>query len=218
MVSREYIGSIIDHTDLKPEAKDEDIKKLCEEADLYKFASVCINPCYVKTARECLKNSKVKVCTVIGFPLGANTTEVKAFEAKCAVNDGADEVDMVINIGKLKAKEYDYVKNDIKAVVDAVYGKALVKVIIEACLLDDEEKVKACEAAAEAKADFVKTSTGFSKWGAKASDVELMRKTVGDKMGVKAAGGIHSFEDAASMVEAGANRIGASASLKIIGK
>ena len=218
MVKREYIASIIDHTDLKPEAKDEDIKKLCEEADLYKFASVCINPCYVKAAREWLKDSSVKVCTVIGFPLGANTTAVKAFEAKCAVEDGADEVDMVINIGKLKAKEYEYVKNDIKAVVDAVYGKALVKVIIEACLLDDEEKVKACEAAVDAKADFVKTSTGFSKWGAKAPDVELMRKTVGDKMGVKAAGGIHSYEDAASMVEAGANRIGASASLRIIGK
>lgn len=218
MVKREYIASIIDHTDLKPEAKDEDIKKLCEEADLYKFASVCINPCYVKAAREWLKDSSVKVCTVIGFPLGANTTAAKAFEAKCAVEDGADEVDMVINIGKLKAKEYEYVKNDIKAVVDAVYGKALVKVIIEACLLDDEEKVKACEAAVDAKADFVKTSTGFSKWGAKAPDVELMRKTVGDKMGVKAAGGIHSYEDAASMVEAGANRIGASASLRIIGK
>jgi deoxyribose-phosphate aldolase len=218
MVSCEYIASIIDHTDLKPDTKEEDIKKLCGEADLNKFASVCINPCYVKTARECLKDSKVKVCTVIGFPLGANTTEVKSFEAKCAVKDGADEVDMVINIGRLKSKDYEYVKNDIKAVVDAVHGKALVKVIIEACLLNDEEKVKACEAAKAANADFVKTSTGFSKWGAKANDVALMRKTVGDKMGVKAAGGIHTYEDAASMVEAGANRIGASASLRIIGK
>lgn len=218
MITKEFIASIIDHTVLKPEASPEDIIKICAEAKENNFASVCVNPCYVKLVSENLKGSSVKVCTVIGFPLGASNSEVKAFETKKAIEDGADEVDMVINIGMLKAKEYDYVKNDIKSVVEAARGKALVKVIIETCLLTDEEKVIACKLAKEAEADFVKTSTGFSKWGAKAEDIRLMRQTVGDDMGVKASGGVHSFEDAVSMVEAGASRIGASSSLKIIGR
>ncbi|SEF77455.1 deoxyribose-phosphate aldolase [Caloramator fervidus] len=218
MITKEYVASIIDHTILKPEATVEDIKRVCAEAKENSFASVCVNPCHVKLVAEELKGTNVKVCTVIGFPLGATTKEVKAFETAKAIEDGAQEVDMVINIGMLKSKNYDYVKEDIKAVVDAAKGKALVKVIIETCLLTDEEKVIACRLAKEAGADFVKTSTGFSKWGAKVEDVKLMRETVGAEMGVKASGGIHSFEDAVKMIEAGANRIGASSSLKIIGK
>ncbi|TDT61870.1 deoxyribose-phosphate aldolase [Fonticella tunisiensis] len=217
MITREYVASIIDHTILKPETTPEDVKKICREAKEYGFASVCINPCYVKLASEELKGSKVKTCTVIGFPLGASPSEVKAFEARKAIEDGAKEVDMVINIGMLKAREYDYVKKDIEAVVEAAKDKALVKVIIETCLLTDEEKVMACRLSKEAGADFVKTSTGFSKWGAKVEDVKLMRETVGSEMGVKASGGVHSFEDAVNMIEAGATRIGASSSLKIIG-
>lgn len=217
MITREYVASIIDHTILKPETTPEDVKKICREAKEYGFASVCINPCYVKLASEELNGSKVKTCTVIGFPLGASPSEVKAFEARKAIEDGAKEVDMVINIGMLKAREYDYVKKDIEAVVEAAKDKALVKVIIETCLLTDEEKVMACRLSKEAGADFVKTSTGFSKWGAKVEDVKLMRETVGSEMGVKASGGVHSFEDAVNMIEAGATRIGASSSLKIIG-
>lgn len=181
-----------------------------------KFASVCINPCYVSLASKELMNSNVNVCTVIGFPLGANTTDTKVFEAQKAVKDGANEVDMVINVGMLKAKENEYVKNDIKSVRDSVPENVKLKVIIETCLLTDDEKVTVCKLAKEAGADFVKTSTGFSKWGAKAEDVKIMRKTVGDKMGVKASGGIHTFEDAVSMIESGATRLGTSASLKII--
>ncbi|MCX7902957.1 MAG: deoxyribose-phosphate aldolase [Caloramator sp.] len=218
MITKEYVASIIDHTILKAETTPEDIKRVCNEAKENSFASVCVNPCYVKLVADELKGSNVKVCTVIGFPLGATTKEVKAFETKKAIEDGANEVDMVINIGMLKAGNYDYVKDDIKAVVDAAKGKALVKVIIETCLLTDDEKIMACKLAKEAGADFVKTSTGFSKWGAKAEDVKLMRDTVGPEMGVKASGGVHSFEDAIKMIEAGANRIGASSSLKIIGK
>ncbi|KRQ86596.1 Deoxyribose-phosphate aldolase [Caloramator mitchellensis] len=218
MITREYVASIIDHTILKPETTPEDVKKVCSEAKEHGFASVCINPCYVNLAAEELKGSNVKVCTVIGFPLGATNKEVKAFETKKAIEEGATEVDMVINIGMLKAKNYDYIRDDIKTVVDAAKGKALVKVIIETCLLTDEEKIMACKLAKEAGADFVKTSTGFSKWGAKVEDIRLMRETVGSEMGVKASGGVHSFQDAVNMIEAGANRIGASSSLKIIGK
>lgn len=218
MITKEYVASIIDHTILKPETTPEDIKRICKEAVENKFASVCVNSCYVKLVAEEVKGSEVRVCTVIGFPLGAVASEAKAFEAKNAIDEGAQEVDMVINIGMLKAMNYDYVKNDIKAVVDAAKGRALTKVIIEACLLTDEEKVMACKLSKEAGADFVKTSTGFSKWGAKVEDVKLMRETVGSEMGVKASGGVHGFEDAVKMIEAGATRIGASSSLKIIGK
>lgn len=216
MITKEYIASIIDHTVLKADALPEDIIKICEEADKYKFASVCINPCYVKLAAEKLKGSSAKVCTVIGFPLGASATEVKAFETQKAIEDGAAEVDMVINIGRLKCGDFDYIKKDISAVVDAAKDKALVKVIIETCLLTDDEKIKACQISKEVGADFVKTSTGFSKWGAKATDIKLMRETVGPEMGVKASGGVHNYEDAVEMIENGATRIGASSSIKIV--
>ena len=218
MITKDYIASIIDHTILKAETTPEDVKRICAEARDNSFASVCINPCYVKLVAEELKGTGVKVCTVIGFPLGATTSEVKAFEVKKSIEDGAHEVDMVINIGMLKAKEYDYVKRDIEAVVNAAKGHALTKVIIEAALLTEEEKVMACKLSKEAGADFVKTSTGFSKWGAKIEDIRLMRETVGPEMGVKASGGVHGYEDAVNMIEAGATRIGASSSLKIIGK
>lgn len=216
MVTKEYIASIIDHTVLKADAMPEEIIKICKEADTYKFASVCINPCYVKLAAKELKDSSVKVCTVIGFPLGASSSQVKAFESVKAIEDGATEVDMVINVGMLKAGKLDYIRDDIRAVVDAAKNKALVKVIIETCLLTDEEKVTVCKIAKEEGADFVKTSTGFSKWGAKPEDIKLMRETVGPLLGVKASGGVHNFEEAVLMVENGATRIGASASIKII--
>lgn len=209
------IAKLIDHTLLKPEATEDMIKTLCQEALAYKFASVCVNPTNVKLCSELLKGSEVKVCTVIGFPLGANTTEVKVFETKNAIDNGAEEVDMVINVGKLKEKNYDYVKKDIASVVEEARGKALTKVIIETCLLTDEEKIKVCELAKEAGADFVKTSTGFSTGGATAKDIKLMRETVGKEMGVKASGGVRSHEDAIAMIEAGASRIGASASIAI---
>lgn len=218
MITKEYIASIIDHTVLKPETTPEDVKKICKEAVENKFASVCINSCYTKLAAAEIKNSGVKVCTVVGFPLGAMASESKAFETRQSIEDGAQEIDMVINIGMLKAGEYDYVKNDILAVVNAAKGKALVKVIIETCLLTDKEKVEVCKLAKAAGADYVKTSTGFSKWGAKVEDVKLMRETVGCDMGVKASGGVHGYEDALNIIEAGATRIGASSSLKIIGK
>nr|WP_278302085.1 deoxyribose-phosphate aldolase [Caminicella sporogenes] len=206
----------IDHTLLKPQATEEQIIKVCSEAKKYGFASVCVNPYYTSLVRKELEGTDVKTCVVIGFPLGANTKEVKAFETKQAIENGAQEVDMVINIGALKDKKYDVVRDDIKAVVDAAKGKALVKVIIETCLLTDEEKIKACEIAKEAGADFVKTSTGFSTGGATVEDVKLMRKTVGPDMGVKASGGVRSKEDAEAVINAGANRIGASASVAIV--
>ena len=209
------IYKIIDHTLLKQDATSEEIKNLCKEALEYNFASVCVNPTNVELAAKILNGSLVKVCTVIGFPLGANTTKIKVLEAKDAVENGATEVDMVINIGRLKDKDYDYVKKDIEAVVNEVKGKALIKVIIETCLLTDEEKVVACKLASEAKADFVKTSTGFSTGGATPFDVKLMRETVGENMGVKASGGIRTSEDAKELIKNGANRIGASASIKI---
>lgn len=209
------IASMIDHTLLKPEGTRAQIEKLCKEALQYSFASVCVNPTNVIQASEILKGSSVKVCTVIGFPLGANTSEVKAFETENAIANGAEEVDMVINIGRLKDKDYEYVKNDIAAVVNAAKGKAITKVIIETCLLTEEEKVKVCELAKEAGADFVKTSTGFSTGGATPEDIALMRKTVGPEMGVKASGGVRSSEDAEAVIKAGATRIGASASIAI---
>lgn len=216
MMDKKKIASIIDHTLLKPEAGVHDIEKLCNEALQYGFASVCINPCFVGKAAGLLDGSSVKVCTVIGFPLGANTTDVKTFEAKLAVEDGAQEVDMVINVGALKDQRYEYVYQDIKSVVESVKGKAIVKVILETCLLNDEQKIKACELAKKAGANFVKTSTGFNKGGATVHDVELMRKTVGSSMGVKASGGVRTYEDAVNMINAGASRIGASASVSIV--
>ena len=210
------INKLIDHTALKPNTNKESILKLIAEAKTYDFASVCVNPCWVALAHQELKNTDVKVCTVIGFPLGANTTEVKVFETKDAIEKGAQEIDMVINIAMLKDKEYDYVENEIHQIVEAAKDKAIVKVIIEACLLTDEEKIKACELSQKAGADFVKTSTGFSTGGATVHDIALMRKTVGAEMGVKASGGVHTHEEALAMIEAGANRIGASAGVKLL--
>ncbi|CRK83626.1 deoxyribose-phosphate aldolase [Neobacillus massiliamazoniensis] len=210
------IVNMIDHTLLKADATKEQILTLVEEAKQYKFASVCVNPVWVKTAAELLAETpEVKVCTVIGFPLGASTTETKAFEAKNAIENGATEVDMVINIAALKDGQDELVERDIRAVVEAAKGKALTKVIIEACLLTNEEKVTACELSVKAGADFVKTSTGFSTGGATVEDIRLMRKTVGPTIGVKASGGVRSREDALAMVEAGATRIGASSGVSI---
>lgn len=206
----------IDHTLLKPDTTVEDIKKICEEAKEYNFFSVCINPSYVKLSKELLDGSETKVCTVIGFPLGATTSEVKSFETKDAINNGADEVDMVINIGALKSGDYDLVKEDIKAVVDAADGQALVKVIIESALLTSDEIMTASKLSKEAGADFVKTSTGFNGGGATEEAVALMRMTVGEDLGVKASGGIRSREDALKMIEKGATRLGASSGVKII--
>ncbi|AYE50758.1 deoxyribose-phosphate aldolase [Priestia megaterium] len=210
------ITGIIDHTLLKADATEEQITVLAQEAKEYSFASVCVNPTWVKKAAELLKDApEVKVCTVIGFPLGATTSAVKAFETTNAIENGADEVDMVINIGALKDRNYDLVQSDIQAVVDAAKGKALVKVIIETALLTDEEKAKVSELAVKAGADFVKTSTGFSTGGATVEDVALMRKTVGPDVGVKASGGVRGLEDAKAMIEAGATRIGASSGVSI---
>lgn len=211
------IASMIDHTLLKANATKGEITKLVEEAKQYSFASVCVNPTWVKTAAELLADTpEVKVCTVIGFPLGASTTETKVFETKNAIENGAKEVDMVINIGAVKDNQNDFVESDIRAVVEAAKGKAITKVIIETCLLTDEEKVRACELAVKAGADFVKTSTGFSTGGATAADIQLMRKTVGPDLGVKASGGVRSREDALAMIEAGATRIGASSGIAIV--
>ena len=212
------IAKYIDHTLLKADAQRQEVIKLCSEAKEYGFFSVCINPSYIEISKKELSGSEVKVCTVIGFPLGSSTTDTKAFETKDAIEKGADEVDMVINISRLKDKDYDYVLRDIRSVVDAAAKKALVKVIIETCLLTDEEKVKACELAKQAGADFVKTSTGFSVSGATKEDIKLMRSTVGQQMGVKASGGVRTYEDAVLMIESGATRIGASASVAIATK
>ena len=210
------IAKYIDHTILKPESTVEDVKKLCKEAKEYNFASVCVNSCYTKLVSTELRGSDVKTCVVVGFPLGAMTKEAKAFETSDAIKNGANEIDMVINVGALKGKNYDLVKEEIEAVVNAAKGKAIVKVIIEACLLTDEEKVKACEISKEAKADFVKTSTGFSSGGATKEDIALMRKTVGPDLGVKASGGIRDYKTAMDMINAGASRIGASAGIAIV--
>src|SRR3982751_3973036 len=209
-------ASLIDHTLLKPEASEADIRKLCDEAAQFGFASVCVNPGWVKKAAEFLKGSGVPVCTVIGFPLGATLPDVKAYEARRSIFNGAREVDMVINIGALKSGDDCAVEDDIKAVVEAAHeNHILCKVIIETALLTDEEKVRACLAAKNAGADFVKTSTGFAKGGATAHDVSLMRRTVGTSLGVKASGGVKGIEDARAMFGAGATRIGASVGVKI---
>lgn len=211
------IASLIDHTLLKPDATADQIAQLCYEARKYKFASVCVNPTHVKLCAELLQGTEVKVCTVIGFPLGASAPEVKAFEAQTAINDGATEIDMVLNIGALKAGDMTLAAHDIREVVKLGHDAgAIVKVIIETSLLNDEEKVTACLLAKEAGADFVKTSTGFSGGGATVEDINLMRRVVGPEMGVKASGGVRDFADAQSMVKAGATRIGASAGVKIV--
>jgi deoxyribose-phosphate aldolase len=211
------LAKMIDHTLLKPDATQDQIAQLCFEARKYGFASVCINPTWVKLCAQLLAGSPVKVCTVIGFPLGATAPEVKAFETQNAIGNGATEIDMVINIGALKARDLELVARDIRGVVTASHARgALVKVIIEAVLLTDEEKSIACLLSKEAGADFVKTSTGFASGGATAHDVALMRRTVGPEMGIKAAGGVRTYEDAEEMIQAGATRIGASAGVKII--
>lgn len=210
------VAGMIDHTLLKQDATEDAIKKLCQEAIDNKFCSVCINPSYVPLCSELLEGSSVKVCTVIGFPLGATTTGSKVFEADEAIKNGAQEVDMVVNGGKIKSGDWDYVKNDIAKVVEVASGRALVKVIIETCLLTDEEKVRVCEISKEVGADFVKTSTGFSTGGATVEDIALMRKTVGPDMGVKASGGVRDAEKAKALIEAGATRLGASAGIAIV--
>ena len=208
-------NKLIDNTLLKADATKEQIIALCEESKKYDFKSVCINPDFISLAKEILKGSDVLICTVIGFPLGSMTTKAKVFEAKDAIEEGADEIDMVINISALKDKNYEYVLNDIKAVREATKGHTL-KVILECCLLTKEEIVKACELCVEAKVDFVKTSTGFSLWGAKVEDVKLMRETVGPDMGVKAAGGVRTHEEMLEMVKNGATRIGTSSGAKLM--
>lgn len=211
------LAGMIDHTLLKPDATSDKIAQLCFEAKKYHFASVCVNPTHVKLCATLLKDSDVKVCTVIGFPLGATSPEVKAFETQNALENGATEIDMVLNIGALKAGETDLVAQDIRGVVNVAHAAgALVKVIIETALLTDEEKVVACLLAKEAGADYVKTSTGFSGGGATVHDIALMRRAVGPELGVKASGGIHTHEEAEALVAAGATRIGASAGVKII--
>ena len=206
---------LFDHTILKADATEAAVAKICAEAKEYNFMSVCVNTYYTAFVAEQLKDSDVKVCTVVGFPLGQMSTKAKALETKCAVEDGADEIDMVLNVAALKDGKYDVVLEDIKA-VKAACGKALLKVILETCLLTKEEIVKACELSVEAGADFVKTSTGFSTGGATAEDIALMRKTVGPDIGVKASGGVRDSKGAIAMVEAGANRIGASATIAIL--
>ena len=213
MISTKYF----DHTILKADATEAQVAKICNEALENDFMSVCVNQYYTKFVAEKLAGSNVKVCTVVGFPLGMSATRVKAFETKAAIEDGATEIDMVINVGALKDGKYDYVLNDIKTLKE-VCGDIILKVILETCLLTDEEIVKACELSKEAGADFVKTSTGFSTAGAKTHHVALMRKTVGEGIGVKASGGIHNEEQAQSMIDAGASRLGTSATLAIIGK
>jgi deoxyribose-phosphate aldolase len=209
------IAKFIDHTALKPNITEVQIHKLCAEANEHHFASVCVNPMWVKLCAELLAGTDTKVCTVIGFPLGANSPETKAFEAKLAVEQGANEVDMVLNVGALKSGNFELVERDIRAVRDAV-PNATLKVIIEACLLTDDEKVAACQLSQKAGANFVKTSTGFSTGGATIDDIRLMRQTVGPDMGVKASGGVKDFAGAQAMIEAGATRLGCSAGVAIM--
>lgn len=213
--TRANLGKTIDHTALKAIVTEQQVRELCAEARANNFASVCVNPCWVNLCAKELSGTKVMVCTVVGFPLGANTSSIKAEEAALAVKQGAHEVDMVINLGAAKAGDWKHVEEDIRAVVKAS-GKATVKVIIETCYLTDAEKVKACEASEKAGAHFVKTSTGFGTGGATAEDIQLMKKTVGDRLKIKASGGIRSYHDAIKMLEAGADRIGASSSVTIV--
>ncbi|EKQ24261.1 deoxyribose-phosphate aldolase [Lacticaseibacillus paracasei] len=211
------LAKYIDHTLLKPDATQDQIDEVLAQAKQYGFASVCINPYWVVRAAASLRDTDVNVCTVIGFPLGANTTQTKVFETGQAIDEGAQEIDMVLNIGELKAVHDDHVRADIRAVADMTHAKGgLLKVIIEAVLLTDDEKVTACKLAAAAGADYVKTSTGFAAGGATVHDVALMRKTVGDKLGVKAAGGIHTYAEAKALIDAGADRLGASAGIQIL--
>ncbi len=214
--SKVDLAGMIDHTVLKADTTASIVKKVCDEAKEYSFASVCVNPSYVPLVVDCLKGTSVKTCCVVGFPLGATTTKAKVEETFDVIQKGAQEVDMVVNIGAIKSGEWDFVKNDIEAVVLAAKGKAIVKVIIEACLLTDEEKVKVCTISKLVGADFVKTSTGFSTGGATLDDIRLMRKTVGKDVGVKASGGIKDYKKAMQMVEAGANRIGTSSGIDIV--
>jgi deoxyribose-phosphate aldolase len=213
----ENIASMIDHTLLRPEATEAQVVQLCDEAKKYRFASVCVNPTYVKLCAQRLSGSLVRVCTVVGFPLGASLSEVKAYETQQALKHGATEIDMVINVGALKSQRHELVRHDISSVVRVAHeAGALVKVIIEAALLTDEEKIMACQLARQAGADYVKTSTGFGPGGATVDDVALMRRVIGPAMGIKAAGGIRTLADVQKMIEAGATRIGASASVKIM--
>ena len=214
-MKKKEIAAMIDHTILHAYATDEQIGKLCAEAKEYGFASVCVNPCHIARAAALLKGTPVKVATVVGFPLGANTTETKAFETKDAIAKGAGEIDMVLDVGAMKSKRYTDVKDQIHAVVQAANG-VLVKVIIETCYLTDEEKVIACKAAADAGADYVKTSTGFGTGGATVKDVALMKQSIPAHMKVKASGGVHNYSEAMAMIEAGASRIGASAGIAIV--
>ena len=212
----EQLAKFIDHTILKADATAETVDRICDEAKKYGFYSVCVNSCWTARCAENLKGSDVKLAVVVGFPLGAMAREAKAAEAGWAVSQGANEIDMVLNVGALKDGDYDFVESDIRAVVDACEGQALVKVILETCLLNDEEKLKACELSVNAKAGFVKTSTGFSTGGATVEDIKLMRKAVGPDIGVKASGGVRTKEDALNMIEAGATRLGASAGVAIV--
>lgn len=210
------MAKYIDHTYLKPEASVNEIRKICDEAKKYHCASVCVNPSYIQYVAQQLEGSGVTPCCVIAFPFGTSTPEAKAFEASDAASKGAREIDMVINVGAIKSGDWQLVKRDIEGVVNAVKGRAKVKVIIEACLLTDEEKVKACTVAKLAGAAFVKTSTGYSTGGATVEDVRLMRETVGPEMGVKASGGVRTYDDAVAMLKAGANRLGCSSTMKIV--
>ncbi|HOK17695.1 MAG TPA: deoxyribose-phosphate aldolase [Caldisericia bacterium] len=214
-MDKKDLAKLIDHTLLKSDTKIEDIKKLCEEAMEYQFYSVCINPCYVKKAKEFLKNSDVKVCTVISFPLGASTIKIKIDEATEAIENSADEIDMVMNIGIFKSNKYDYIYEEISSVKKAI-GNKILKVIIETSILNEEEKIKASDIVKQSGADFVKTSTGFSQGGATKEDILLIRKTVGANFGIKASGGIKSYEQAIELINAGATRIGSSSSVKIM--
>jgi deoxyribose-phosphate aldolase len=216
MISRKELSGMIDHTILKADAKEEDVKRICREAIANGFGAVCVNPYFAQLTVKELKGSGVKTCVVAGFPLGANITEIKVKEAGKAVDAGAEEIDMVINISALKDRKIDVVEKDIRGVLDAIKGRAILKVIIETCYLTDEEKVIACETAKRAGAHFVKTSTGFGSAGANRKDIALMRSTVGSALGVKASGGIRTLDDAIDMIEAGASRIGASSGINIL--
>lgn len=214
-MNKKDLARLIDHTLLKSETKIEDIKKLCEEAIKYQFYSVCINPCYVKTAKEFLKNSDIKICTVISFPLGASTIKTKIYEATEAIENGADEIDMVMNIGMFKSNRYEYIYEEISSIKKAIEYRIL-KVIIETSILSEEEKIKASEIIKKSGANFVKTSTGFSQGGATKEDILLIRKSVGDNFGIKASGGIKTYQQAVELIKAGATRIGSSSSVKIM--